>query len=104
MACCENSVCCGNARVRVLELAAVHDRIFGILPSLECKSRRRGSRPRRPADYSLNSPSFGEPSASGLFGCAFMRPNDGAIEDLRQLQLEYIKGCGLPFTSPPLSP
>jgi hypothetical protein len=52
----------------------------------------------------LNSPSFGEPSASGLLCCAFMRPNDGFIEYLRQLQLEYIKRCGLTFTSPPLSP
>jgi hypothetical protein len=33
-----------------------------------------------------------------------MRPNDGFIEYLRQLQLEYIKRCGLTFTSPPLSP
>ena len=32
--------------------------------------------PRRPADYSLKSPSFDEPSASGLLCCAFMRPNE----------------------------
>ena len=30
--------------------------------------------------------------------------DDGFIEYLRQLQLEYIKRCGLTFTSPPLSP
>ncbi len=41
----EDSVRCGNARVHVL--AAVHDRISGILPSLECKPRCRGSRPGR---------------------------------------------------------